>query len=137
MILAVGSDKRNWIYVHCSEFATRLALTYANVWNSIYSFPISWEATDGKRDFKNVVSGMGCDGRMRRISGLTRQTAEYVCRIPSQMTEKHSFLEKFLQKHKVFLSFFEYVCRFPSQMTEKHSILEKFLQKHQVFLSFF
>ena len=50
-----------------------------------------------------LLFGMGYDGR---ISGLTRQTVEYVCRIPSEMTEKHSFLEKFLQKHKVFLSFF-------------------------------
>ena len=47
--------------------------------------------------------GMGSDGR---ILGLARQTGEYVCRFPSQMTEKHSILEKFLQKHQVFLSFF-------------------------------
>ena len=48
--------------------------------------------------------GMGYDGR---ISGLTRQTVEYVCRIPSEMTEKHSFLEKFLQKHNIFVYFID------------------------------
>ena len=69
MILAVGSDKRNWIYVHCSEFATRLALTYANVWNSIYTplnriaFHLSLNSALAKR-YDLLEGGMNPFGRL-------------------------------------------------------------------------